>query len=88
MSKFQLGQVVITAGAKESLNRIDITNALNRHTAGDWGELDPEDKEINDQAVIDPAMILSAYRSIDKTKFWIVTEANRSVTTVLLPSEY
>lgn len=63
-------------------------SALSRHITGDWGEVDAEDKRANDQSLIDGSRLLSAYRSQDGTKFWIITEADRSVTTVLLPEEY
>ena len=85
--KFPLGQVVITPNALEKLNSDDILNALNRHVVGDWGELDEEDRQTNDEALQSGCRLLSAYRS-DSTKFWIITEASREVTTVLLPEDY
>jgi len=62
--------------------------ALQRHVAGDWGELDEEDKKANDGALQTGERLLSAYQSATGTKFWIITEADRSVTTVLLPEDY
>jgi len=85
--KFQLGQVVITPNALEKLNSDDILNALNRHIVGDWGELDEEDRQTNDEALQSGDRLLSAYRSGD-TKFWIISESSREVTTVLLPEDY
>ena len=85
--KFPLGQVVITPNALEKLKSDDILNALNRHVLGDWGELDDEDRQTNDEALQSGSRLLSAYRSGD-TKFWIISEANREVTTVLLPKDY
>ena len=85
--KFQLGQVVITPTALEKLKSDDILNALNRHIVGDWGELDEEDRQTNDEALQSGSRLLSAYRS-GGTKFWIITEASREVTTVLLPEDY
>ena len=85
--KFPLGQVVITPTALEKLNSDDILNALNRHIVGDWGELDDEDRQTNDAALQAGDRLLSAYRSGD-TKFWIITESTREVTTVLLPEDY
>ena len=85
--KFPLGQVVITPNALEKLNSDDILNALNRHIVGDWGELDDEDRQTNDEALQSGDRLLSAYRS-GSTKFWIITEASREVTTVLLPEDY
>jgi len=85
--KFSLGQVVITPNALEKLKSDDILNALNRHIVGDWGELDDEDRQTNDAALQAGDRLLSAYRSGD-TKFWIITESTREVTTVLLPEDY
>ena len=85
--KFSLGQVVITPNALEKLKSDDILNALNRHIIADWGELDDEDRQTNDEALQSGDRLLSAYRSGD-TKFWIITEADRSSTCVLLPEDY
>ena len=85
--KFPLGQVVITPNALEKLKSDDILNSLNRHILGDWGELDAEDRQTNDEALQSGDRLLSAYRS-GQTKFWIITEASREVTTVLLPEDY
>ena len=85
--KFPLGQVVITPSALEKLKSDDILNSLNRHVVGDWGELDDEDRQTNDEALQSGSRLLSAYRSGD-TKFWIITEADRSSTCVLLPEDY
>ena len=85
--KFQLGQVVITPHALGKLNAADILNALNHHVVGDWGELDKEDKQANDAALKSGGRLLSAYHS-GSSKFWIVTESSREVTTVLLPEDY
>ena len=90
ISKFELGQVVSTPSALAAMEASG--NApleyLRRHQTGDWGELDPEDQESNNEAVIDSQRILSAYRLSDGTKIWIITEWDRSVTTILLPEEY
>ena len=59
-----------------------------RHAAGDWGEVDAEDWSLNDQAVLDGTRLLSAYRTLKGEKLWVITEADRSSTTLLLPSEY
>ena len=85
--KFSLGQVVITPTALEKLKSDDILNALNRHILGDWGELDDEDRQTNDEALQSGSRLLSAYCSGD-TKFWIISEADRSSTCVLLPEDY
>ena len=59
-----------------------------RHMAGDWGEVDAEDKAANDLALMDGSRLLSAYTTTKGQKLWIITEADRSVTTILLPSDY
>jgi hypothetical protein len=61
---------------------------LVRHALGDWGDLCDEDRQSNSEALADDLRILSAYRLSDGTKIWIITEADRSGTTVLLPEEY
>ncbi len=86
--KFQLGQIVATPGALERLTHHEILQALSRHAAGDWGEVDPDDWAENDLSLREGFRILSAYRSAAGVKFWIITEADRSATTVLLPDEY
>ncbi|MGE5474805.1 MAG: hypothetical protein ACM3UU_11350 [Ignavibacteriales bacterium] len=88
MEKFKLGQVVATPGALEELSREEISGALRRHSSGDWGDLCEEDKKENELALNEGFRILSAYKSANGKKFWIITEADRSVTTVLLPEEY
>jgi hypothetical protein len=61
---------------------------LNRHRAGDWGDLSAEDRQANDAAVTESGRILSAYTLRDGTRIWIITEADRTSTCVLLPEEY
>ena len=87
-AKFSLGQLVATPGALEALTPQEITTALLRHQRGDWGDLCQEDIEENNRALREGSRLLSAYQSESKAKFWIITEWDRSVTTVLLPSEY
>jgi hypothetical protein len=86
--RFELGQVVATPGAAEKLKEEDIYLGLRRHHLGDWGNVGLEDKEANEEAVEEGLRLLSSYTSEDGTKFWIITEADRSATTVLLPEEY
>lgn len=83
-----LGKTVITAGALEVLSDMDINTALARHQSGDWGEVTKADQRANDRALKNGGRILSAYTSADGTRFWIITEADRSYTTVLLPEDY
>lgn len=86
--KFQLGQLVATQGAMRELDHDDITSAIKRHVSGDWGDVCDEDKALNDQALVEGTRLLSSYKSAKGVKFWIITEWDRSVTTVLLPEEY
>jgi hypothetical protein len=87
---FPLGQIVATPGALQALKVAGQgpTEFLQRHVNGDWGELDDEDRQENEQSVQNGWRILSAYTTSAGEKLWIITEADRSVTTLLLPSEY
>jgi hypothetical protein len=88
LCRFELGQVVATTRADETLDHQDIQTALQRHYNRDWGDVCSEDWVSNNQAVKQGFRILSAYKDRNDTKFWIITEADRSVTTVLLPEDY
>ena len=85
-----LGRLVSTPCALDALAKAGQSAAefIERHRKGDWGDLVPADCEANDRAVIDGDRILSAYSLKDQTKIWIITESDRSVTTLLLPDEY
>ena len=85
---FYLGPFFATAGASRELELEDVLIALKRHQSGDWGEVCPEDRAANDAAVTNGSRLLSVYHDRKGTKFWIITEADRSVTTVLLPEDY
>lgn len=85
---FPLGRTVITTNAQNVLTDSDIENALNRHQSGDWGELCEEDKQVNEEALKDGDRILSVYISSGGKRFWVITEADRSCTTVLMPEDY
>ena len=87
---FELGQVVATPGSLETLKTAGHTPVefLSRHVRGDWGDLDSEDKQANEDALKDGGRIFSSYRLADGTVLWVITEADRSSTCVLLPSEY
>ena len=96
--KFKLGQTCMTCGVNEkcktSTEYYELQGFLSRHARGDWGDLCKVDKEVNDDAIANegnPDMqgrVLSEYNSKDGTKIWIITEWDRSVTTILFPSEY
>jgi len=87
-SLFALGQMLMTPGVQAQVPPSEMMQALRRHARGDWGELGDEDRAANDRALTDGTRLLSAYRTKAGTKFWIITEADRSATTVLLPEEY
>ena len=87
-AKFPLGHLVATPGACEALTQEEMTAAVRRHVQGDWGEVDKGDWRENDLSLKQGFRLLSAYTSQGGEKFWILTEADRSVTTILLPSEY
>ena len=89
-AKFPLGQLVATPGALRALEEAGQSPAyfLARHVQGDWGEVNDEDKRANDQALVDGSRLLSAYRTLKGVKIWIITEADRSSSCILLPSEY
>lgn len=88
--KFPLGQTVATPGALEAFRKSNETPLpyLVRHATGDWGKLCDEDRQLNDDAVGDGTRLLSSYSLRSGEIVWIITEADRSATTVLLPSEY
>lgn len=86
--RFELGHCVSTPNALDQIPHEEIVLALNRHAQCDWGELDTRDKSANDRALADGGRLLSAYTSTANVRFWIITEADRSVTTVLLPEDY
>ncbi len=85
---FELGRAVSTPGALEALTREDIGKALARHHRGDWGDVDRHDWRENETSLRESSRLLSVYQGTNGTKFWVITEADRSSTCVLLPSEY
>ncbi|WP_422929696.1 hypothetical protein [Singulisphaera sp. PoT] len=87
LAKFSPGEIVITANAHAQLDPVDVQQGLSRHVQGDWGDICREDSEENELSLREGFRLLSVYRSGDK-RFWIITEADRSVTTVLMPMDY
>ena len=89
MVTFPLGQVVATPRALKLLQEADEDPCLllARHRSGDWGEVDSHDRKENELSLKHGWRILSSYPVGDE-KVWIITEADRSYTTILLPSEY
>ena len=86
--RFPAGRVVMTRGAWSELPYEDVVEAFVRHLAGDWGELDEHDRQQNELGLQHGGRLFSRYVSRQGTAFWIITEWDRSVTTVLLPMEY
>ena len=88
--RFLLGRTVATPGALNALNTNHQTplEFFILHREGDWGDISADDKEANEQALKDDSRILSAYNLRDGTRIYVITEADRSATTLLLPDEY
>ena len=87
---FALGQIALTPGALRALQRAEQAphEFLHRHVRGDWGEVPDADKRHNADAVQRGSHIVSAYTTSAGDRLWVITEADRSVTTILLPEEY
>lgn len=90
VTRFTLGQTFITPGAEEAIQIAGQTEIefLRRHMSCDWGELSEEDVWENELSLTEGFRLLSAYQTGKGQKLWIITEADRSATTILLPSEY
>lgn len=91
--KFEFGQIVATRGVAEDcatniLFNTFVKKSLRRHLSGDWGDMCAEDKQSNEDALVDGNRLMSAYEERPLPKIWIITEADRSVTTILFPDEY
>ena len=84
--RFPLGKTVATSGAIAL--GIDLTRYLFRHHCGDWGELCEEDKQANEDALEHNTRLLSCYKTPKGDRLYVITEHDRSVTTILLPEEY
>lgn len=87
-NKFGLGRIFVTPGVKQSLQSSEVRNAVIRHSHGDWGDLCLEDAQANERAMLGGERVFSVYHSSGGQKFWVITEADRTTTTVLLPEEY
>jgi len=94
--RFELGMIVATPGALETCSNVLMQKCLARHLTGDWGSVCDEDRQANDAALAHGDRILSAYpidpaqpcEGFGENTLWIITEADRSATTFLLPDEY
>ena len=87
---FVLGRLLSTPAALDAVSAAGQhpLDFLARHASCDWGEVSAGDSDLNDQATLDGSRILSAYRTSKGVRLWVVTERDRSATTLLLPSEY
>lgn len=98
MSKFETGRIVMTRGIYDKIYGRDqfddafntfVHKSMERYMSGDWGELCDEDKEQNEQALKDGDRLMGSYENKERGwKIWIITEWDRSVTTILFPDEY
>ena len=90
VTRFALGETFITPGAEEAIQIAGQTaiEFLRRHMSCDWGELSEDDLRENEFSLKEGFRLLSAYQTGKGQKLWIITEADRSATTILLPSEY
>ena len=86
--KFPMGRLVITPNALNKVPHHEVMAAVRRHSRGDWGELDNHDREENELSLKQGFRLLSAYRTSTGIKFWVITEADRSLTTIMLPEDY
>jgi hypothetical protein len=86
-TRFPLGETVITANALSKIGTEAAVQGLNRHASGDWGELWPEDVSSNEHALRHGGRLMSVYGEGEQ-RFWVITECDHSVTTVLMPEDY
>jgi hypothetical protein len=85
---FAAGVLRATAKAARTIPAGEVLGAMARHLNGDWGDVDADDWRANDRAVTDGSRIFSVYHTDEGRKFWVITEADRSYTTILLPEDY
>jgi len=85
---FETGALYITPPALEAFSQPFLFDCLLAHMSGQWGELDQEDKEANDAALVHGLRIVSSYKDENDSTLWIITEADRHATTLMLPSDY
>ncbi len=93
MASFKMGELYLTSGVNNRISEevrfeMFVIRSFKRHVAGDWGNLKEEDKKENELSLEKGFRLLSSYKYRDGTKIWIITEADRSTTTILFPEEY
>jgi len=87
-TKFPLGRLLATSSAASQLSPEDVAVGICRHASGDWGEVCEDDPASNEEALVEGLRLMSVYTSSSGITFWIITEWDRSMTTVLLPEDY
>lgn len=85
---FPPGRIVVTKGVQSEISANDVLVALIRHVKGDWGDVSDRDRELNEKGMLYELRLFSIYHASNGKKFWIITEYDRSHTTILLPDEY
>ena len=88
VAKFRLGQIVATPNALSQLTHEDTLRGIQRHQAGDCGDVSDEDRQENELSLKEGFRLFSVYHAANGVKFWIITEADRSATTILMPEDY
>lgn len=90
VTRFRLGSLLVTPGARSALLRhgLNLIELVSRHARADWGSLDAHDVGVNRQALVYGGRLMSVYEVAPGVRIYVITEADRSVTTMLLPSEY
>ena len=86
--QFPIGALCSTPGATDAMQQAEMESFLKRHCSGDWGDCCEEDRQANDYALAHGGRVFSVYRTEGGERIWLITEADRSATTFLLPSEY
>jgi hypothetical protein len=89
-ARFPPGRIVATPGALAALEEAGASPGIfiKRHVTGDWGDVDENDRRENEHSLVQGCRVLSAYTLSNGTRLWVITEADRSATTILLPWEY
>jgi len=88
VAKFRLGKIISTPNALNRLTQNAILRAIGRHQAGDWGDVDEHDRLQNELSLKQGCRLCSVYHAANGIKFWLITEANRASTTLLMPEDY
>lgn len=86
--EFRLGFIAVTPNVLETVDGLDVLRAIERHASADWGDVDERDRQENELSLREGFRLFSVYHDRHGVKFWVITEADRSATTVLLPEDY